>query len=852
MADPMLARLGELFEQAVELPPAQWPAFAAASCAGNDELRDRLLALLERDRQLGSDEQHNPFAADTALIEALPGAVLEGRRVGVFRIAERIGDGGMGSVYRAVRVDGQVEQEAALKLVRADRVNPYLLHRFSVERRVLAALDHPGICRFLDAGLMDGDRPYVLMELVRGQTFFVYCDSQRLGLRARLELFCKVLAAVGHAHRNLVVHRDIKSNNVLVNQQGEPKLVDFGIAKTFWDATAGETATQDRFLTPSAAAPEQIEGKPVTVAADVYALGALLYELLSGAAPFEFEGRSQGEVERLVREVPPLTMSRRVLDAQDGAARVRGYPNKLALANALRGDLDLIVATCLRKQSEERYASVEQLDAEIERFLQGRAIQARGNERWYRVRRFVARNRLPVALAAGLVLSLLLGMSGVLLQTLVAREERNQALIERDRARSAVDLLSKAFTSADPARVAGEEVTARDILDAARPALEERFDSQPELYASLATVIADVEIALRLDTAAAVTAARGLEAAQRAGLPDAERRPLLLVQARALVDSVHQEVAERALDEVRRMDGEPRADWLLIRGLLSRHQGAKERSIAELSAAVDMLREQGPDHDKAAAARWMLADAYNRFGMHTEAVVAYQDTHRWMLEHGLRSEHPRVVMNRMWLVDALRQEGRLEEAWKQAAIVLDNLPETFGERSAMTARAHNGAGMLRREMGDMAGALFHLRAAYEIQHEVLGQSHPDVGRSAYNLALYFGHLDEFAIEAERLLHEALIAAETRVGVDSQIAGRYRARLARQLSHNGKGSDAINLLLERPLVPDIRSLWEPNLREVLSAECEGHEPVIELVEPCARLRNLLPSEPNPQAGLAEPR
>ncbi len=845
----MLPRLGELFEQAVELPPEQWPSFAATACAGNLELRDRLLALLERDRQLGSDEGHNPFTADSALVEALPGAVLEGRRVGAFRIAERIGDGGMGSVYRAVRVDGQVEQEAALKLVRADRVNPYLLHRFSVERRVLAALDHPGICRFLDAGLMDGDRPYVLMELVRGQTFFVYCDSQRLGLRARLELFRKVLAAVAHAHRNLVVHRDIKSSNVLVNQQGDPKLVDFGIAKTFWDATAGETATQDRFLTPSAAAPEQIEGKPVTVAADVYALGALLYELLSGAPPFEFEGRSQGEVERLVREVPPLTMSRRVLEAEDAAARVRGYPNKTALSTALRGDLDLIVATCLRKQSEERYASVEQVDAEIERFLQGRAIQARGNERWYRTRRFVARNRLPVALTAGLALSLMLGMGGVLLQTLAAREERNQALIERDRARSAVDLLSQAFNAADPARVAGEEITARDILDAARPALEERFDSQPELYASLAEVIADVEMALRLDTAAAATAARGLEAAERAGLPEAERRPLLLIQARALVDSVNQEQAEQALARVRRMDSVEQADWLVVRGRLLIYQLRYAEAVEELGRAVAQLRDRGPEDDLAVMARWLLADAHRRAGRYSEAAVSYQETYRWMQDRGLHPEHPRLAMTRMWLVDVLRQAGRLDEAAEQAAFALQSIPATFGERSAMAASIHGSVSKLRTAQGDHAGAIHHQRQAYTILREVLGASHPQVGRAAYNFAIVAFDAPGLADEAEQVLREALLAAELRVGMDSQIAGRYRARLARQLSHNGKGAEAVSLLLQRPLQAEIRSLWEPSLRLVLSAECEERQISAELVEACARLRRLVPTGPDPESDLA---
>jgi eukaryotic-like serine/threonine-protein kinase len=834
----LLTRLSELFEQAVELPPAQWQAFAEAQCGGDQDLRDRLLSLLERDRRLGSEADANPFEAGDALAGALPRAVVEGQRVGAFRIAERIGDGGMGSVYRAVRVDGQVEQEAALKLVRADRVNPYLLRRFSVERRVLAALDHPGICRFLDAGLLDGERPYVLMELVRGQTLFVHCDSRRLDLRARLALFREVLAAVAHAHRNLVVHRDIKSSNVLVTPEGQPKLVDFGIAKTFWDATAGETATQERFLTPSAAAPEQIEGKPVTVAVDVYALGALLYELLCGRAPFDFEGRSQGDIERLVREVPPPLMSRRAQDGADGAARTRGFAGKAALVTALQGDLDLIAATCLRKQSEERYASVEQIDAEIERFLQGRPIQARGNERWYRLRKFVSRNRMPVALGAGLALSLALGMGGVLVQTVAVREERNIALLERDRARSAVELLSQAFVSADPGRVAGAEVTAREILASARPVLESRFETQPALYASLASVIAEVEISLQLDTAAAETAARGLEAAERAGMAMAERRGLLIVQARALAETAQHELAESALRQVERIDQDEQADVKLLWGRLFAFRDQDEAALVHLRRAVELSGSLGPQSEVAVLSRWRLGYHQSLHGQGEAAVATFDECMAWMRAHGLDPEHPRVVQTRLWRLAALRNAKRLEEAESEAAAVIELISATYGERSGLAGSAHYEMSTVLRRRGEHDRALDHQRRAVDIRREVFGTGEASYGRAAFNLAINLGERTGHEAEAEALFREALAGAIQRVGPRSQLAQRYRAGLARHLLRSGRVGEALDLLLGAEPEPGTLDHWAPALRDLLVHPVCGTKPDAELAGRCEAGREAL--------------
>ena len=810
-----LARLLELFEQAIELPPAQWPEFARGRCGGDAELEARLLGLLERDRSMAGDPGANPFQPDAALAEALPGVAVEGLRIGPFRVAERIGDGGMGSVYRAVRVDGQVQQEAALKLVRADRVNPYLMRRFSIERRVLAALDHPGICRFLDAGVLAGERPYVLMELVRGQPLLLHCDSRRLGLRERLILFRKVLAAVAHAHRNLVVHRDIKSSNVLVTAEGQPKLLDFGIAKTLWDATAGETATAERFLTPTTAAPEQLAGKPVTVSADVYALGALLYELLCGVPPFAFDGRSPGEIERMVRDLPPDAMSRRVHDGDTAVAAARGFSAPTELVQALRGDLDLIALTCLRKQAEERYASVEQLDLEIERVLQGRPIQARSNERWYRVRKFVARNRVPVVLSTGFALILAVGVGVIVAQSFAMAEQRNLALLERDRARSAVELLRDAFTAADPARVAGADVTARDILASAKPELEARFETQPELYASLAEVLADVELAIGLDAVSAQTAKRGLEAADRAGMSHEERRKLQLIHARSLIDSPARDEAERLLDQIAIRDGQERADWLLIRGRLRATQGKFVEAIELLlRAAGDASLASVHDAD-AVSARWLLAHAYSRAGEHARSVATYDGTLAW-LERELGPDHPRVAMTRMWRMSALREAGRLDEALAEADRLTIDMPDAFGQDSVPVATMHMSAGLLFARAGDKDAAYRHHLRSYEIFRAKLGADHPNVGRSAYNAAEVLRELDRDLHVAEALYRDALRGADLRLGAQAPTSLRFRSGLASVLKSVGRIDEAFELMLAVAPEAATDERWRRTMTELREA------------------------------------
>jgi len=348
-----------------------------------------------------------------------------GRRVGPYEIVEQIGSGGMGEVYRAVRADDAYRKEVAVKLVRLDSNSSIVVARFRAERQVLAGLEHPNIARLLDGGTTDSGIPYFAMELVEGEPLYEYCDSHKLNTSKRLELFLQICSAVQYAHRRLIVHRDLKPGNILVTVDGTPKLLDFGIAKILDAAPdANEsTATMFRFLTPEYASPEQVRGEPVTTASDVYSLGLLLYEMLTGHRPYRAVRDAPHEIARAICETDPEKPSTVVLRTGQGAKTSRardispqaisalrdGSPEKLR--RRLRGDLDNIVLTALHKEPDRRYSSVEQMATDIRRHLDHLPISATNDTIRYRMSKFIARNKAAVAAGVLIALAVLVGAS---------------------------------------------------------------------------------------------------------------------------------------------------------------------------------------------------------------------------------------------------------------------------------------------------------------------------------------------------------------------------------------------------------------------------------------------------------
>jgi tetratricopeptide (TPR) repeat protein len=417
--DARRQRLKALFAEAHALPEERRSPWLRDACADETALRAELESLLRAASEAG-DFLESPALSSDGAAEAVRAATAPlsardwtGRRIGPYRIVRELGRGGMGVVYLGARDDLAFEKLVAVKLLQSSLPTPALLQRFYEERRILAALDHVHIARLLDAGATDDGAPYVVMEYVEGQAIDQYCRAHGLATRRRLELFRLVCDAVQYSHQRLVVHRDIKAGNILVTADGMPKLLDFGIAKMLEPDEDGlaTTRTALRALTPESASPEQVRGDPVTVASDVYSLGALLYRLLTEQSPYPSRPRTESEIVHAICEETPRRPS-------EVAARLR---------RELQGDLDLIVLKALRKEPERRYASVEQLAQDLERHLGGLPVRAAPDAWRYRAGKFLRRRRLAVSVAAVAALSVLAGAGISLEEARIARRERAAA-----------------------------------------------------------------------------------------------------------------------------------------------------------------------------------------------------------------------------------------------------------------------------------------------------------------------------------------------------------------------------------------------------------------------------------------
>src|SRR5215472_5179991 len=404
----------------------------------------------------------------------------EGTRVGVYRLIRELGRGGMGSVWLAERTDGLLKRRVALKLPILAASRQMLSERFAREREILSPLEHPHIARLYDAGFTADGQPYLALEYVAGEPITTYCDRLRLSVPKRVELFQQVLNAVQYAHANLILHRDLKPSNILVSAEGEIKLLDFGIAKLMSDGTAHETALTQlagRALTPDYAAPEQITGTALTTAADVYALGIVLFELLTGARPYRLKRGSRAEIEEAILTQDIARPSTLVTEE---TAAARSLPIA-KLRKQLTGDLDTIVLKALRKLPQERYTTAQAFADDLDRYLRGQPVQARPLSAWYRAAKFVAAHRLAFAAGGAAAAALLAGAAIALWQAHVAQLEATRA----NASKAFVDRLFESVGRSNPGGAAAADTTARRLLDLGSRQLLDVSDADPELRLEL-------------------------------------------------------------------------------------------------------------------------------------------------------------------------------------------------------------------------------------------------------------------------------------------------------------------------------------------------------------------------------
>jgi serine/threonine protein kinase len=423
-------QVAELVESALEREPSEWSAFLAEASGGDHTLRAEVESLLRHQERARDFIESPAFQMAAELFD--DGELQPGQRLDGYEIERLLGEGGMGEVYLAR--DVELGREVAVKLVKRGLGTADVLRRFRHEEQILASLNHQHVARLFGGGKTKEGLPYFVMEYIEGQPVDKFCDASRLSTAARLQLFRKICAAVSYAHRHLVVHRDIKPSNILVTPAGEPKLLDFGIAKLLdgeLSQATPHTVTMLGVMTPEYASPEQVRGEPVTTASDIYSLGVLLYELLTGQRPYHLQSRRPDEVARVICEQEPARPSKAISDFGVRGAELKtgsaDPPPAFRNPKSLRGDLDNIILHALRKEPARRYSTVEQFSEDIRRYLEGLPVVARKATFAYRAAKFVGRHKVGVASASLVVLAIIGGLTATIWQARVARGERARA-----------------------------------------------------------------------------------------------------------------------------------------------------------------------------------------------------------------------------------------------------------------------------------------------------------------------------------------------------------------------------------------------------------------------------------------
>jgi eukaryotic-like serine/threonine-protein kinase len=765
MSTERFRRLQSLFEDAQQQPAEEREAWLRAVCSDDAALVDEVSALLVYELQLANKRTRDPWSMTLAQLQSDDDASWAGRSIDRYELVQEIGSGGMGRVFKARRRDADVEQWVALKLMRRERIQESLIQRFSHERRILAHLQHSGIAHFIDAGTDADGTPYVVMELVEGLPIVEHCDRHHLDLRARLSLFRQVLAAVSHAHRALIIHRDIKPGNVLVTVDGFAKLLDFGIAKPLSFA-ADDTLTIDRVFTPASAAPEQLRGGIVDVTTDVYGLGALLYELLSGCAAIEAHGLSASELERRVCLQPPVPMNVARLDRiarQGDASSAPGVP--------IPQDVESIVQKALRKEPDARYQSAEQFDADIERFMQQRPVLASGVGRAYRLRKFLQRNAWPVIFSGFASAAITAAAVLVVLQNRAVR-------VERDRAQSALAIMKDAFVAADPSRLAGGDVTARQILESSRRSIAPLAATQPENYVDLATNIADVQLSLGL-----VEPAAGLlieASAVAASLPPGGRthQGLQILAAKAQLEQNEVTAAERIVDASLKPDGAQAATYWYLKGVIR----LKRSQFAEAIDAFHRFRAArtpSAEDGEWVHAQLLLADALASEKRVEEALNVLDELIA-MLQIELGTDHSQMVRAQLARLDVLQVSGQSDRMRRDGQALVEQITRSYGRASALTGSAEAAVASAFIASAHYAEAAEHMRLAAQSFDQSLGSMHPKSYRTRFDLGSLLWRVPGRSGEAEAEFDTALANAMRHLPVAHPTLGFFRLEFANYL------------------------------------------------------------------------
>ncbi|UCE60824.1 MAG: serine/threonine protein kinase [Phycisphaerales bacterium] len=797
-------KVKEVFHGALERDTIRRAAFLDEVCHDDGVLRaevESLIAAYESDP--GFIER--PALQDTMAPEIAGGDPLTDKMVGPYRLVRPIARGGMGMVYLGVRADDTYRRQVAVKLLRLDRFlddprrREELLLRFHTERQTLADLDSPNIAKLLDGGSTDDAMPYLVMDYVEGQPIDEYCDTQHLSIAERIELFRIVCRAVHYAHQHLVVHRDLKPSNILVTSEGTPKLLDFGIAKILQpdaDPGAAQTQTGIQPLTPEYASPEQVRGERTTTASDIYSLGVVLYELLTGHRPCRLSSVPQYEVPRAICEQQPEKPSTVVMlveeePTRDGSSWVTLTPQSVSqtregdpdrLRRRLSGDIDMIVLKALRKEPDRRYTSVEQFSEDIRRHLEGLPVIARPDTLAYRVSKFVRRHAVGVGLTTMMVLTLVAATAIATMSARDAQRQRDAAVAaERhatrlaesestqrrlaeqaeDEAESVTQFLSEMLAAVDPAEL-GKDVSVRQVLDEASKTVGERFGDKPLIEARLRYTIGNAYYALGLFDRAET---HQVSAARTYRRILGEEHPSTLESMDHLAHTLYRQgkwdesasAHRRTLEIKRRVLGEEHPDTLVSMnnlGLALRDEGKWAEAEELHRRALELqLRVLGEEHPSTLASMSNLANMVSDQGKLSEAETLYRRALE-IQRRALGEEHVNTLAWMNNLANTLNREGKWVEAEELTRRALEIQRRVLGEEHPNTTALMNNLAITLHREGRWVEAEELDRRALEIQRRVLGEEHPWTLGSMVILATTFQSQGKL-VEAEELNRRAL-------------------------------------------------------------------------------------------------
>ena len=758
-----------IFNEAIALQEPHRTTYINQTCANDETLLQEVHSLLQSHEDAG-DFMDQP-EEDISLLRDASADPYLGKHIESFELQSLIAEGGMGRVYLAHRTDGEFAQQVAIKLVRFSFGSQYLRQRFHSERQMLSDLNHPYIAQLLGGGTSNEGAPYFIMEYVVGTPVDEYCDTHQLSLRERLQLFQKICSAVHFVHTNLVVHRDIKPSNILVTQEGVPKLLDFGIAKILAEGESADdriTQTLQWNLTPDFASPEQLQNQPITTATDIYALGVLLYNLLSGRHPYDLRELSPADIAKRICEEAPIRPSQMAtrpdgykpanpsVETREEMAHVR-QTKADKLPQILKGDLDNIILKAMHQEPQKRYASAEQLSEDIERYLTGLPVMAHKDSLGYRTRKFIKRHRVAVSAFILVLLALVGGFVGVSWQAQVAAQERDKAQVEARKAERINVFLQEMLSAVDPSND-GQEVKVVELLDRAAEKLDTDLSEEPAVRASLRNTLGLTYQSLGLYEKSIDQFTHALDLHQELwGATDA--RSVMAKKNLALAYH-YQGDYEQA-------------------GMLFQEAEAGFRQLGDTTTEyfAELLNDYG-------TLFMDLGDYEPSLQNFTQALALYQRI------YGPEHRQVAAVMNNLAMAYDYKNELDSAEYYYKKAIEMDK--KVVGYESIEITRLLNNVAFIYLARKEYEEAIAYFQESRALRRKIQGPDHPDYALATYNVGCCHYYVQQYDYGMS-LIDSAMTIWRTYLPTDHPLFGNAYFWKGKMKNVQGKPGEALDHL-----------------------------------------------------------